>query len=109
MPAPKSDVEQYRQQHQLRLSYMPWLYKRLKPEHRIWAEAWQQQIQASLQALETIHIGKNCFIAPEAGLFAEPGRPIVIGDGSYVAADAVLHGPIILGQQVSVNHHASLD
>lgn len=109
MSSSKSDVGQYRQQHQLRLSYMPWLYARLKPEHRVWAEAWQQQVQSNLQALETILIGKNCFIAPEARLFAEPGRPIVIGDGSYIAADAVLHGPIILGQHVSINHHAILD
>lgn len=104
-----SQSEKYRRQHKLRLSYMPWLYARLKPEHRAWAEAWQDEIQAHLQAMETISIGHNCFIAPEARLFAERGRPIVIGDGSYIAADAVLHGPITLGQEVSINHHATLD
>jgi len=103
------NTERYRQQHKLRLSYMPWLYARLKPTHRAWAQAWQDEWQAYLADMETIVIGKNCFIAPEAHLFAEPGRPIVIGDHSYIAADCVLHGPITLGQNVSINHHVSLD
>lgn len=103
------NTERYRQQHKLRLSYMPWLYANLKPAHRNWAEAWQQEWQAYLVSMETIVIGKNCFIAPEARLFAEPGRPIVIGDNSYIAADCVLHGPITLGQGVSINHHVTLD
>ena len=103
------NTETYRQQHKLRLSYMPWLYANLKPNHRSWAQAWQDEWQAYLMTMETIEIGKNCFIAPEAKLFAEPGRPIVIGDNSYVVADCVLHGPITLGQSVSINHHVSLD
>jgi acetyltransferase-like isoleucine patch superfamily enzyme len=101
--------QKYRHQHQLRLSYMPWLYASLKPEHRAWAQIWQDDIQRNLIEMETIEIGRNCFIAPEARLFAEPGRPIVIGDESYIAADAVLHGPIVLGRGVSINHHATLD
>lgn len=102
-------TEGYRQQHKLRLSYMPWLYANLKPTHRLWAQAWQDEWQSYLTAMETIVIGKHCFIAPEARLFAEPGRPIVIGDNSYIAADCVLHGPITIGQGVSINHHVSLD
>ncbi len=103
------NLERYRQQHKLRLSYMPWLYAGLKPAHRSWAQAWQEEWQAYLAEMETIVIGKNCFVAPEARLFAEPGRAIVIGDNSYIAADCVLHGPITLGQNVSINHHVSLD
>ncbi|WP_331347100.1 acyltransferase [Cellvibrio sp. UBA7661] len=103
------DTDKYRQQHKLRLSYMPWLYARLKPAQRLWAQAWQEEWQAYLMAMETISIGKNCFIAPEARLFAEPGRAIVIGDDSYIAADTVLHGPITMGNGVSINHHVSLD
>jgi acetyltransferase-like isoleucine patch superfamily enzyme len=99
----------YRTQHKLRLSYMPWLYARLKPAHRAWAEAWQSEWQAYLCAMESITIGQNCFIAPEARLFAEPGRPIVIGDDSWVAADAVIHGPVRMGNGVSINHHVTLD
>lgn len=99
----------YRQQHQQRLAWMPWLYFTLKPAHRAWAEPWQEEIQARLAALETVHIGRNCFIAPQARLFAEPGRPIIIGDHSFIAAEAVLHGPITLGAGVSINHHVCMD
>lgn len=106
---PKQPVEFYRTQHKLRLSYMPWLYADLKTSHRAWAEAWQQEVQAYLQAVETLHIGANCFIAPEAKLFAEPGRPIIIGDNSYIAADCVIHGPLTLGKNVSINHHVTMD
>ncbi len=107
--SPTQPVEFYRTQHKLRLSYMPWLYATLKPSHREWADAWQRGIQAYLQAVETIQIGQNCFIAPEAKLFAEPGRPIIIGDNSYIAADCVIHGPVSLGKNVSINHHVTMD
>ncbi|QEI12452.1 acyltransferase [Cellvibrio japonicus] len=103
------DLEHYRQQHKLRLSYMPWLYATLKPEHRAWAEEWQQHWQSYLCSVETVQLGQNCFIAPEARLFAEPGRPIIVGDNSYIAADCVIHGPITLGAGVSINHHVTLD
>jgi acetyltransferase-like isoleucine patch superfamily enzyme len=103
------NLERYREQHKLRLSYMPWLYASLKPTHRAWAEAWQNEWQTYLCDMETIEIGKNCFIAPQARLFAEPGRAIIIGDNSYIAADSVIHGPVRLGNGVSINHHVSLD
>ncbi len=99
----------YREQHKLRLSYMPWLYASLKPAHKVWAQEWQQQIQDHFRAMETVIIGEDCFIAPEAKLFAEPGRPIIVGDGSYIAGDCVIHGPITLGKQVSINHHVTMD
>jgi len=101
--------ERYREQHKLRLSFMPWLYDTLKPEHRRWAEAWQAEIQAALLAVETVEIGTDVFIAPTARFFAEPGRKIRIGDGVRIAADCVLHGPITLGAKVSVNHHVTMD
>lgn len=99
----------YRKQHQQRLSYMPWLYWRLKPKQREWAKQWQAQVQAYLQEMETLEVHGECFIAPEAKLFAEPGRPIVIHQGSFIAADAVLHGPITIGQNVGINHHVTMD
>jgi acetyltransferase-like isoleucine patch superfamily enzyme len=105
----KPSIEFYRTQHKLRLSYMPWLYAELKSAHKVWAEIWQQEVQAHFQAMETIQLGSNCFIAPEAKLFAEPGRPIIIGDGSYIAADVVIHGPVTLGKNVSINHHVTMD
>ncbi|HTF98764.1 MAG TPA: acyltransferase [Cellvibrio sp.] len=110
MTKPREDnPEFYRAQHKLRLSYMPWLYEKLKPMHKAWAEAWQREWQSHLCKMETITIGQNCFIAPEARLFAEPGRPIIIGDNSWIAADAIIHGPITLGNSVSINHHVTLD
>ncbi|MGB2336435.1 MAG: acyltransferase [Alcanivorax sp.] len=101
--------DDYREQHKQRLAYMPWLYGRLKPKHRAWAEPWQQGIQQRLMALETVHLGENCFVAPQAALFAEPGRDIIVGDGCQIAADCVIHGPVRLGQRVSLNHHVSLE
>ncbi|GAB3044040.1 chloramphenicol acetyltransferase CAT [Acinetobacter apis] len=99
----------YREQHQHRLNYMPWLYWRLKPKHREWAVAWQKDYQAYLQDMETVHIGENVFISPLAHIFAEPGRPIYIGDHSFIAADCVLHGPLNIGAEVAINHHSILD
>jgi len=103
------NADDYRQQHKQRLSYMPWLYYSLKPKHRAWALPWQQTLQQRLAALETVNFGRHCFVAPEAKLFAEPGRDIVLGDGSSIAADCFLHGPIDIGHGVSINHHCSLD
>ena len=99
----------YTEQHKRRLSYMPWLYFSLKPKHLQWAEPWQAEIQQSLMALETIRFGDGGFVAPEAVLFAEPGRDIVVGDRCQIAAEAFLHGPIRLGHNVGINQGAILD
>lgn len=99
----------YQTQHKKRLSWMPWLYFKLKPKHLVWAKPWQDEIQQNLSLLETIHIGQQCFIAPEAQLFAEPGRDIHIGNQCMIAAGVFMHGPITLGDEVAVNHNASLD
>ena len=98
-----------REQHKQRLSWMPWLYFTLKPRHRAWAEAWQREVQDRLRLLETVEIAEGCFVAPEARLFGEPGRAVVLGPGCSVAADAFLHGPLTLGANVSINARASLD
>lgn len=99
----------FREQHKLRLAWMPWLYFVLKEKHRAWAEPWQAEVQRHLRAVETVEIGAGCFIAPTARIFGEPGRPVVIGDGCSIAADAFIHGPVTLGEGVSVNARASLD
>lgn len=101
--------EAYREQHKLRLSYMPWLYFSLKPKDRAWAEPWQREVQARFAALETIRFGENCFVAPEARLFAEPGRTIEVGDGSHIAAETFIHGPVRIGRHVGINHRVSMD
>lgn len=102
-------MDPYRQQHKRRLSYMPWLYFTLKPKHRQWAQQWQEEIHADLQSLETVTIADNCFIAPQANIFAEPGRDISIGSNSHIAADCFLHGPIRIGKNCSINRGVTMD
>ncbi|MEH6465829.1 MAG: acyltransferase [Shewanella psychromarinicola] len=103
-----TDID-YQAQHKKRLSWMPWLYFSLKAKHLAWAKPWQDDIQQRLRQLETIHIGEQCFIAPQAQLFAEPGRDISIGDQCMIAAEVFMHGPITLGNEVAINHGCSLD
>lgn len=88
---------------------MPWLYYSLKPKHQPWAREWQQQVQDHLQQMETISIGNHCFIAPEANIFAEPGRQITLGERCQIAAQAFLHGPITMDNGVSINQSSILD
>lgn len=101
--------QRQREQHKRRLSWMPWLYFSLKPKHREWAEPWQREVQEHFRNLETIEIAEGCFIAPEAQLFAEPGRTLVIGPGCAIAANVFVHGPVVLGRNVSLNARVSID
>lgn len=101
--------ERLREQHKHRLSWMPWLYFSLKPHHRAWAEPWQREVQDFLRDSETIQIGEGCFISPDAHLFAEPGRTLVIGDRCSIAAAAFVHGPVVLANEVSLNARVSID
>lgn len=99
----------YRAQHQRRLSWMPWLYFRLKPKHKVWAVPWQAEIQTALCQLETVTLGEHCFISPDAAIFAEPNRGIHFGQQCFVAANCFLHGPIQVGDEVAINHGCSFD
>ena len=103
------DLEALRDQHKRRLAWMPWLFFALKARHRAWAEAWQTDVQARLVAQETVRLGTGCFLAPDAAIFGEPGRGVVLGDRCAVAAQAFLHGPLTLGDDVSINAGARLD
>ena len=102
-------MEAFREQHKRRLSWMPWLYFSLRDKHRVWADAWQAEVQASLRDVETIEIGTGCFIAPEARVFGEPGRGVVVGEGCAIAADVFVHGPVRLGRNVSLNARVAID
>jgi acetyltransferase-like isoleucine patch superfamily enzyme len=104
-----TNVDKYREQHKQRLSFMPWLYFSLKPKHLEWARPWQNELQAYMMDMEDIEFGENCFVSPDAHLFAEPGRKIIIGDNSFIGADVFLHGPITIGENVGINHHCSFD
>jgi acetyltransferase-like isoleucine patch superfamily enzyme len=104
-----SDELRYREQHQLRLSWMPWLWFSMDAKLRAWAQPWQDEIQARLRMLEVVEIGERCFIAPQAKIFAEPNRPVRMGDRVTIAAEVFLHGPITLGHDVSINPRVSMD
>lgn len=99
-----------REQHRRRLSYMPWLYlaQRERP-HLSWLSEWQQEVQRELTELETISFGQDCFVAPEAALFAEPHRAIQVGDRCTIAASVFIHGPVSLGDDVSLNIGVCMD
>lgn len=99
----------YIEQHQRRLSWMPWLYFTLKPAQREWAEPWQAALQAELSELETIAFGAGCFVSPEAHLFAEPRRAITFGDRCSVGAEVFVHGKVTLGNDVSLNPRVHLE
>lgn len=99
----------YSQQQRQRLDYMPWLYASLKPSLKREIDAWQKDWQQQLMDMETLVIEAGAYIASTARLFAEPQRAIHIASGCLLGADCFLHGPITLGEQVSINHHASLD
>jgi len=98
-----------RAQHKRRMAFMPYLYFSAKPALKAWARAWQGELHARRSALEALELHPECFIAEEAELFAEPKRPIVVGEGASVAAHAFVHGPVTLAAQVSINPYASLD
>ncbi|HEY4187731.1 MAG TPA: acyltransferase [Polyangia bacterium] len=98
--------------HKRRLSYMPWLYHSQRARslpHLDWMAQWQREVQADLQEQEAVTIGADSFIAPDAQIFAEPNRPVIIGARCSVAATAYLHGPITLGDDVSINPGAHLE
>jgi len=93
----------------MRMAFMPWLYHGAKPAIRAWAEPWQASIREALVAVENVVVDETAFIAPTARIFAEPHRTVRIGARASVAADAFVHGPVDLGDEVSVNPRVSID
>src|SRR5206468_1954247 len=77
--------------------------------HRSWAEAWQSEVHAHFETLETVTLARDCFVSPEAQLFAEPGRDIRVGARASIAAHAFIHGPVEIGEHVSINARVSID
>ena len=104
-----TDSDARRRQHELRMAHMPWLYHRAKPEVRAWAEPWQAEIRAALASVEDVEIDETAFIAPTARIFAEPKRTVRIGARASIAADAFIHGPCVIGDEVSINPRCSID
>lgn len=108
--AVKSQTERLREQHIRRLSHMPWLYHRHRAKpHLAWLTAWQLEVQERLVALETVTIGSDCFVAPDAAIFAEPKRAVIIGSRCSIAGQTFIHGPVILEDDVSINIGVCMD
>lgn len=97
------------EQHKRRLEWMPWLYFKLKPKHLEWAVPWQKSLQRHLETMETVCFGENCFLASSAQIFAEPRRPVVIGNHCSIGALTFVHGKVTLGDGVSLNPKVTLD
>lgn len=104
-----SERQRYIEQHKERLAWMPWLYFSLKEKDRAWAEAWQRAVRERFSSLERVTLAESCFLAPSARLFAEPGREIVVGARASIGAEAFVHGPVTLGDDVSLNPRVALD
>lgn len=94
---------------QERLAWMPWIWEQLGPEERASVARWQADIQARWALYGDVSLGEDCVIAPDVTVFAEPGRPIRIGDRCCVAAGVFLHGPVTLGRRVSLHPRVTLD
>lgn len=104
--------QQLRDRHILRLSYMPYLYhdqRKSGRPHLAWVEEWQLKLQEELRQVERVSFGRNCFIAPQARIFGEPTRRVLLGDECSVAADVFLHGPITVANRVSFNPGVHID
>ncbi len=101
--------ERQRAQQMRRMASMPWLYHRAKPAVRAWAEPWQAEVHAEFAALERVQIDGTAFVAPDAEIFAEPHRDVIIGPRASVASGAFVHGPVHLAAEVSINRGAHLE
>lgn len=102
-------MNERQQAHQRRMARMPWLYFRAKPAIRAWAEPWQAEILARLHRTEDVRLDASCFVAPDADLIAEPGRRIVAGARCSFATGVFVHGPVVLGTDVSLNSHVTVE
>ncbi|MGB1699680.1 MAG: acyltransferase [Nannocystaceae bacterium] len=91
------------------MAWMPWLYFSAKPEIAAWAEPWQRALHAELRTHERVRLSETCFVAPCARLFAEPHREIEIGPLASVGAECMLHGPLRLGAESSLNARVIID
>ncbi|MEM6293285.1 MAG: acyltransferase [Myxococcota bacterium] len=105
-----NDLERERRNaHIRRMVRMPWLYFRAKPAVAAWARPWQAEVHARLQRTEDVEIDPEAFVAPDADVIAEPGRRIVIGPRCAIATGAFVHGPVVLGPEVTVNASVTIE
>ena len=105
----KPPSDRYAAQKRRRLSWMPRLWSNDSKHRTDDALAWQRELQETIASLETCTFGAGAFIAEDVRLFAERGRAIVVGDESCVAAGGYIHGPCVLGTNVSINCRCTIE
>jgi len=103
------EKSKYDEQKRKRLNHMPWLYDIEK--HKTFAKQWQKDVQEKLMELETVEfIGDDTFMADvNVNVFAERGRKILFHNYCRIAANVYLHGPIEVGENVSINQHCHME
>jgi len=103
------EKSKYDEQKRKRLNHMPWLYDIEK--HKTFAKQWQKEVQEKLMELETVEfIGDDTFMADvNVNVFAERGRKILFHNNCRIAANVYLHGPIEVGENVSINQHCHME
>ena len=103
------EKSKYDEQKRKRLNHMPWLYDIEK--HKTFAKQWQKDVQEKLMELETVEfIGDDTFMADvNVNVFAERGRKILFHNNCRIAANVYLHGPIEVGENVSINQHCHME
>ena len=99
-----SDEPRYREQHMLRLSWMPRLWANVDPKLRAWAQPWQDEIQDQLRALEAVQIGQDCFIAPDMDIREQGVRSqgITIGRDVWIGAGGGITDGVTIGDHAVV-------
>lgn len=105
----EDEKSKYDEQKRKRLNHMPWLYDIEK--HKTFAKTWQKDVQEKLMELETVEfIGDDTFMSDvNVNVFAERGRKIVFHNNCRIAANVYLHGPIEVGENVSINQHCHME
>jgi carbonic anhydrase/acetyltransferase-like protein (isoleucine patch superfamily) len=77
--------------------------------HLAWIREWQAQVQRELAEVEAVELHPECFVSPDADIFAEPHRVVRIAARASVASHAVVHGPVQLGENTSLNPYSQLE
>ena len=100
----------YDAQKRKRLSWMPRLWTNDAAKHRTEdALGWQKERQERMAKLETVRFGAGAFVGEGVEIFAEPGRNVVVGEGSAIAAYGFIHGPCAIGSNVSINARCHIE
>jgi acetyltransferase-like isoleucine patch superfamily enzyme len=83
------------------VDYLPWMGHPFTFDHHPEQKAWHEHLRTHCGA----EIDPGAFISPEARVFTES---LKVGARTYIAADTLVRGEIILGSDCTVNPYVSL-